>query len=233
MPRITALENAMNAEKNTEMFIGAAAVAAACACSEAQRDLYALGINACAFDEMERQSAAALGTRYATRVGTPAAACFLSLMALTAPALGERAVARGDELIVVASDRPRGLAEFEQFGVMPIVADVPHPQQIEEWQLEAALSMQTRAVLLSHTGEEPFDLRTVRNFCNKYDLWLVEDALDAGGASYDFDGTVYRTGTVGDVGTALLCDGSPAVLTNNETLCAVVQRLRESLRNAE
>ena len=91
--------------------------------------------------------------------------------------------------------------------------------------------MQTKAVLLAHTADMTFDLRTVRNFCNKYDLWLIEDSLDAGGATYDFDGTVYYTGTVGDVGTVALKDGA-ALLTNNDTLYAVVQVLRDSASGA-
>ena len=41
--------------------------------------------------------------------------------------------------------------------------------------LEKALSNKTKAVMIAHTLGNPFDIKTVREFCNKHSLWLVED----------------------------------------------------------
>ena len=38
--------------------------------------------------------------------------------------------------------------------------------------------------MLAHTLGNPFDLGEVLAFCNKYDLWLIEDNCDALGCTY-------------------------------------------------
>lgn len=220
----------MGAAKKVEKLIGADAFADLCARRENIPGLDGLRIETCTFSEAERNVASTLGTRYATFAEPSALANFLAFLSLTAPALGERAIARGDEMIVVSAKAPVGIDAMTAFGVQPIFVNLPYPQcHIDESVLENALSMQTRAVLLSHDANMTFDLKTVRNFCNKYELWLIEDSLDVYGAAYDFDGTVYRTGTVGDIGTVSVPEAPyGAVLTNNETLCAIAHVLRGS-----
>ena len=51
--------------------------------------------------------------------------------------------------------------------------------------LEEARSDKTRAVMFAHTLGNPFDLAAVKAFCDKHDLWLIEDCCDALGATYD------------------------------------------------
>ena len=153
--------------------------------------------------EFERRFAEYLGVPYCTLVNSGSSANLLAFMTLTSPLLGERAVARGDEVITVAAAFPTTVAPIVQYGAIPVFVDITLPQyNIDVSALEAALSPRTKAVMVAHTLGNPFNLRTVRNFCNKYDLWLIEDNCDALGAEYDFDGTVYKTGTVGDIGTS-------------------------------
>ena len=47
------------------------------------------------------------------------------------------------------------------------------------------------------TDEEgnPFDIRAVKAFCDKHNLWLVEDNCDALGSQVTIDGEVKMTGT--------------------------------------
>ncbi len=70
--------------------------------------------------------------------------------------------------------------------------------------LEAARSEKTKAVMIAHTLGNPFDLRAVKAFCDKYGLWLVEDNCDALGTRYTMERTVEVrfTGTIGDIGTS-------------------------------
>ena len=151
----------------------------------------------------EREFGAYLGVEYCTFVNSGSSACLLALMALTSPTLGERALRRGDEVITVAAGFPTTVAPAVQYGAVPVFVDITLPQyNIDVAQLEAALSPKTRAVMVAHTLGNPFDLAAVRDFCDKYDLWMIEDNCDALGAEYTYRGKRYKTGAVGDISTS-------------------------------
>ena len=52
--------------------------------------------------------------------------------------------------------------------------------------LEKALSNKTKAVMLAHTLGNPFDLKAVKDFCNRNNLWLIEDNCDALGSEVHY-----------------------------------------------
>lgn len=56
--------------------------------------------------------------------------------------------------------------------------------------------------MIAHTLGNPFDLSAVKAFCDKHNLWLIEDNCDALGSEYTLDGKTYLTGTIGDIGTS-------------------------------
>lgn len=56
--------------------------------------------------------------------------------------------------------------------------------------------------MIAHTLGNPFDLTAVKDFCDKHNLWLVEDNCDALGSKYNYKGEEKFTGTVGDIGTS-------------------------------
>ena len=68
--------------------------------------------------------------------------------------------------------------------------------------LEDAYSPKTKAVMIAHTLGNPFDLKSVKDFCRKHNLWLIEDNCDALGSEYVIDGEKKLTGTIGDIGTS-------------------------------
>lgn len=186
-------------------------------------------------ERFERELAAYLGTRYCTLVNSGSSANLLAFMALTSPTLGERAILPGDEVITVAASFPTTVAPIVQYGAIPVFVDVTMGEyNIDVSMLEAALSERTRAVMVAHTLGNPFDIKTVRNFCNKYDLWMIEDNCDALGATYDFDGVTYFTGTVGDVGTSsfypshhMTTGEGGAVYTRDTTLARIIRSMRD------
>ena len=154
-------------------------------------------------DQFEREFAKWLGVRFASLVNSGSSANLIAFSTLTAPELGERRIKRGDEVITVAAGFPTTITPVLQYGAVPVFVDVTIPQyNIDVTQLEAARSEKTKAVMIAHTLGNPFDLAAVRAFCDKYNLWLVEDNCDALGSTYTIDGETRLTGTVGDIGTS-------------------------------
>ncbi len=154
-------------------------------------------------DQFEREFAKWLGVRYASLVNSGSSANLIAFSVLTAPELGERQIKRGDEVITVAAGFPTTVTPIIQYGAVPVFVDVTIPQyNIDVTKLEAALSDKTKAVMIAHTLGNPFDLAAVKAFCDKHNLWLVEDNCDALGSTYTIDGETRLSGTIGDIGTS-------------------------------
>lgn len=154
-------------------------------------------------EQFEKEFAQWIGVKYAHLVNSGSSANLIAFSVLTAPELGERQIKRGDEVITVACAFPTTVAPILQYGAVPVFVDVTVPQyNIDITQLENALSAKTKAVMLAHTLGNPFDLKTVKTFCEKHNLWLIEDNCDALGTQYTMDGVTKYTGTWGDIGTS-------------------------------
>ncbi len=154
-------------------------------------------------EQFEKDFAAFLGVPFVHLVNSGSSANLLAFMVLTAPELGERRIRPGDEVITVACGFPTTIAPILQYGAVPVFLDVTVPQyNLDVSQLEAALTEKTKAVMLAHTLGNPFDLKAVRDFCRKHQLFLVEDNCDALGSRYTIDGETRYTGTWGDIGTS-------------------------------
>ena len=154
-------------------------------------------------DEFEKKFSEWIGIKYAYLVNSGSSANLIAFSVLTAPELKERQIKRGDEVITVACGFPTTVAPILQYGAIPVFVDVNVPQyNIDVSKLEEAYSPKTKAVMIAHTLGNPFDLKAVKEFCNKHHLWLVEDNCDALGSQYTIDGKNKYTGTWGDIGTS-------------------------------
>lgn len=154
-------------------------------------------------EQFETEFAQWLGVRYASLVNSGSSANLIAFSALTASELGERQICRGDEVITVAAAFPTTVTPILQYGAVPVFVDVTIPQyNIDVTKLEEALSEKTKAVMIAHSLGNPFDLTEVKAFCNRHNLWLIEDNCDALGSVYELDGEEHLTGTVGDIGTS-------------------------------
>lgn len=186
-------------------------------------------------DQFEKEFAAWLGVKWAHLVNSGSSANLLAFTALTAPELGERRILPGDEVITVACGFPTTIAPIMQYGAVPVFLDVTIPQyNIDVSQLDAALSPKTKAVMIAHTLGNPFDLKTVREFCDRHGLWLVEDNCDALGSRYTIDGETRYTGTWGDIGTSsfypphhMTMGEGGAVYTNDPLLHKLILSYRD------
>ena len=186
-------------------------------------------------DAFENKLANYLGVKYCSLVNSGSSANLIAFMALTSPLLGERRIKRGDEMITVAAGFPTTITPAIQFGVIPVFVDVTIPQyNIDVTKLEEALSEKTKAVMIAHTLGNPFDLETVKAFCDKHGLWLVEDNCDALGSKYTINGQEKFTGTIGDIGTSsfypphhMTMGEGGAVYTNNAVLNRAIRSFRD------
>lgn len=144
-----------------------------------------------------------IGVKYAHLVNSGSSANLIAFMALTAPELKERQIKKGDEVITVAAGFPTTVAPIIQYGAIPVFVDVTIPQyNIDVSKLEKAFSKKTKAVMIAHTLGNPFDIKGVKTFCDKHNLWLIEDNCDALGSKYTLNGITRYTGTFGDIGTS-------------------------------
>ena len=154
-------------------------------------------------EEFEREFAKWIGVRFAHLVNSGSSANLIAFSVLTAPELGERQIKRGDEVITVACGFPTTVTPILQYGAVPVFVDVTVPEyNIDVDKLEDALSDKSKAVIIAHTLGNPFNLKAVKAFCDKHQLWLVEDNCDALGTEYTINGKTKFTGTWGDIGTS-------------------------------
>ncbi|MCR4689073.1 MAG: lipopolysaccharide biosynthesis protein RfbH [Saccharofermentans sp.] len=186
-------------------------------------------------DKFEKDFASWIGVKFAHLVNSGSSANLIAFMTLTAPELGARQILPGDEVITVACGFPTTVTPVLQYGAVPVFVDVTIPQyNIDVTKLEGALSDKTKAVMIAHTLGNPFDLKNVREFCTKHNLWLVEDNCDALGSRYTIDGETRFTGTWGDIGTSsfypphhMTMGEGGCVYTNNPLLNKLILSYRD------
>lgn len=154
-------------------------------------------------NEFEKNFGEWIGARFVHLVNSGSSANLLAFTALTAPELGKKQIKKGDEVITVACGFPTTINPILQYGAVPVFVDVTIPQyNIDVTKLEDAYNPgKTKAVMIAHTLGNPFNIKAVKEFCDKYDLWLVEDNCDALGSKYTMGETRF-TGTWGDIGTS-------------------------------
>lgn len=181
--------------------------------------------------KFEKELAAFLHVRWAFLVNSGSSANLLAFYALTSPLLKERQVKRGDEVITVAAGFPTTVAPIVQYGAVPVFVDMELTHfNIDVTQLEQALSPKTKAVMIAHTLGNPFNIKEVKAFCDKHNLWLIEDNCDALGSLYDGK----PTGTWGDIGTSsfypphhMTMGEGGATYTNNPLLKKIMLSMRD------
>lgn len=185
--------------------------------------------------KFETRLAKWLGVKSCAVCNSGSSANLLAFYALTSPKLGERAIKRGDEVITVAAGFPTTVNPIIQFGAIPVFVDVALPGfDIDVKQLENAYSPKVKAVMLAHSLGNPFNLKAVKEFCEKHNLWLIEDNCDALGSEYTIDGETKKTGTWGHIGTSsfypphhMTMGEGGAVYTNDPLLDKIVRSFRD------
>jgi len=136
--------------------------------------------------------------RSVTLCNSGSSANLLALTTITADEFGSRAAKKGDEIITTAVGFPTTVNGIIQNGLVPVFLDVdlstyvPNPDDIEE-----AISERTRGVIIAHPLGNPYEVDKVREICDEYKIWLIEDTCDALGST--LHGRL--VGTWGDMST--------------------------------
>ena len=94
-------------------------------------------------------------------------------MTLTSHVLGEKRIKKDDEVITIAAGFPTTVAPIIQFGAIPVFVDVEIPTyNIDVNMLGKVFTKKTKAIMIAHTLENPFDLKVL-------DLTTHKQALNA------------------------------------------------------
>lgn len=182
-------------------------------------------------DVFEKEFAKYLGVKYALSANSGSSANLLALSALTSHKLKERRLKKGDEVITVAAGFPTTVNPILQNGLVPVFVDCEvGTYNIDASKIEEAISDKTKAIFLAHTLGNTFDLGKIKDICEKYNLWLIEDCCDALGAEYEGK----KSGTFGHIGTFsfypahhITMGEGGAVVTNDKDLYRIVLSLRD------
>lgn len=182
-------------------------------------------------EAFEKKLAKFIGIKHLMTVNSGSSANLVAFSTLTSVRLGDRAIKKGDEVIGVAAGFPTTVNPIVQFGAIPVFVDVEmDTHNINANLIEAAITSKTKAIMLAHTLGNPFNLRKVKQLCEKYNLWLIEDCCDALGAT--FDGKM--VGTWGDIATLsfypahhITMGEGGAVFTNNPLLKLIAESFRD------
>ena len=182
-------------------------------------------------EEFEKKLASFLGINCLLTVNSGSSANLIAFSTLTSPKLKERAIHKGDEVISVAAGFPTTVNPIIQFGAIPVFIDVKIPTyNIDENLIEEAITKKTKAIMLAHTLGNPFNIKKIKEICDKYNLWLIEDSCDALGSKYNGQ----NVGTFGDLATLsfypahhITMGEGGAVFTNSKKL----ERIAESFRD--
>ncbi|MDF2077137.1 lipopolysaccharide biosynthesis protein RfbH [Ectopseudomonas mendocina] len=179
----------------------------------------------------EKRLARYLGRRGVLTTNSGSSANLLAFSALTSPRLGDRAIRKGDEVIGVAAGFPTTVNPILQFGAVPVFVDIElGTYNIDPALIEAAIGPRTKAIMLAHTLGNPFNLKVVRELCDRYGLWLIEDCCDALGSTYEGR----QVGSFGDLGTLsfypahhITMGEGGAVFTDSPLLKRIVESFRD------
>jgi CDP-6-deoxy-D-xylo-4-hexulose-3-dehydrase len=182
-------------------------------------------------EKFEAKLSKVVGVRHALMVNSGSSANLAAVSALTSKKLGERRLKPGDEVITVAAGFPTTVAPLIQNGLVPVYVDVDLGTYVSIIdRVEEAISSKTRAIVMAHTLGNPFDLQRIMKLCDENSLWLIEDACDALGGTYQNK----SLGSFGDLATFsfypahhITTGEGGAVVTNRPMLKPIVESFRD------
>lgn len=137
--------------------------------------------------------------RHVVLANSGSSANLLAVTAITDKTFGSRRANIGDEVITVGVGFPTTINPIIQNGLIPVFVDVnlntlcPDVEVIEN----AIVEGKTKAIILAHPLGNPFDAEQLRDICDEYGIWLIEDNCDGLGGTFNNK----LLGSFGDIST--------------------------------
>ena len=160
---------------------------------------YAEGKYAKTFDKDLRAFYGSSYIRHVLLTNSGSSATLLAVTTITDKTFGSRRANVGDEIITVGCGFPTTVNPIIQNGLVPVFVDVdldtlcPDMDVIEN----AIVEGRTKGIILAHALGNPFDAEALRDICNEYGIWMIEDNCDALGSTLNDR----LTGSFGDIST--------------------------------
>ena len=178
-------------------------------------------------EEFEKKLREFTGIRHALFVNSGSSANLLAISALKI----FYNLNDGDEVITSAVNFPTTLNPIIQNNLTPVLVDAERGSfNIDADQIEKKITSKTKGIVLAHTLGNPFNLNKIKEICEEYNLFLMEDMCDAFGSTYDGK----MVGQFGDVSTLsfypahhITTGEGGAVLTNKPKLKKIIESLRD------
>ena len=175
-----------------------------------------------ACDEFEKRFAEICKVKHAIGVANGTDALVIVMKAM---GIGE-----GDEVITAPNSWVSSASSIALAGARPVFVDVCSDQNMDPTKLEEAITPNTKAIMPVHLTGRIADMNPICEIANKHGLYVIEDAAQAIGASYQQK----MAGSFGDAASFSLHplknlngagDGG-AITTNNEELAEKIRLLR-------
>lgn len=168
--------------------------------------------------------------RHVILCNSGSSANLLAVTATTQPEFGERRAKPGDEFITPAVGFPTTVSPLIQNGLIPVFVDMNFPNYAPDpTEIEHAITERTKGIIIAHTLGNPFDVEKIREICDEYHLWMIEDACDGLGSRYKGE----LVGTFGDMATTsffpahhITTGQGGAIFTDSPMLKKVLDSLR-------
>ena len=144
-----------------------------------------------------------------------------------------------DEVIVTPWSMTCSATAPMIYGANPVFIDIEKDTFcIDPKQIEKKITKNTKAIIAVDLFGNPYDAQKINKIAKKYNLYVIEDAAQALGASYNND----LTGTLGDIGCFsftqgkhITCGEGGLIVTKNKDLynrCALIRNHAEAVINS-
>jgi dTDP-4-amino-4,6-dideoxygalactose transaminase len=145
-------------------------------------------------------------------------------------------IGEGDEVITTPFTFFATAECISRVGATPVFIDVdPNTMNMDVTQIEKAITSKTKAILPVHIFGQPADMEAILEIAKKKNLFVIEDACQAIGATCTFSsGQVYQVGSMGDAtafsfyptkNLGAYGDGG-MITTNSDRLAKIMKALR-------
>ncbi len=136
--------------------------------------------------QFEESFAKLCGTKYAVGVANGTDSLMLCLRALR--------IGKGDEVITAPNSYLASASSIELVGATAVFADVRSDFNIDPVEIEKKITSKTKAIIAVHLTGRPAAMDEINAIAKKHNLFVIEDAAQAVGASY-------KNKMVGNLGT--------------------------------